>query len=223
VANVTGTQRTDFYQDLARVLAPTDPSYQPAPWGSVNPSPTIVSGTTTIAASAVEGTYASRYVLSSITLAGTQKLTLTGNADGSPSYVELYVTGAIDATGNAEIIVEPGVRAKIHFAGTCKIAGNGIVNRNNQPGDLQLYGISPADNSSRTVEIGGNTQLSAAVYAPGFDVQINNGGTRGSVYGSFVGKTVKMNGVTDLHYDEALSSGGKISNYKIASWFEDAR
>jgi hypothetical protein len=223
VANVTGAQRTDFYQDLARVLAPTDPNYQPAPWGSVNASPSVVNGTTTLAASAVEGTHASRYVVSAITIEGTQKLTLAGNAAGTTTYIEVYVTGAVNASGNAEIIVEPGVHAKIIVAGNVKIAGNGIMNRNNQPGDLQIYGISPLDNSPRIMEIGGNTHLSAAVYAPGFDVQINNGGTRGSVYGSFVGKTVKMNGVTDLHYDEALGSGGMISNYKIASWFEDAR
>jgi hypothetical protein len=61
------------------------------------------------------------------------------------------------------------------------------------------------------------------VYAPAFDVEINNGGTRGSVYGSFVGKTVKMNGVTDLHYDEALGASGIPNNYKIVSWFEDTR
>jgi len=52
---------------------------------------------------------------------------------------------------------------------------------------------------------------------------VNNGGTRGSVYGAFVGKTVKMNGTTDLHYDEALASGGTVNNYKIVSWFEDTR
>ena len=71
--------------------------------------------------------------------------------------------------------------------------------------------------------MGGNALLSAAVYAPAYDVQINNGGTRGSVYGSFVGKSVKMNGVTDLHYDEALGSGGSVNNFHIASWFEDNR
>jgi cytoskeletal protein CcmA (bactofilin family) len=223
VANVTGAQRTDFYQDLRKVLAPNDPALGTQAWGSVNPSPTTVSGNTNLPAHATEGSWQSRYVVSAITLAGTQKLTFTGNADGSTTYVEIYVTGTVDATGNAEIIVEPGVKAKIYASGTVKIAGNGIINRNGQPGNLLIYGITPADGSPRSMEIGGNTNLSAAVYAPGYDVQINNGGTRGSVYGSFVGKTVKMNGVTDLHYDEALGAGGAISNYKIASWFEDAR
>jgi len=30
-----------------------------------------------------------------------------------------------------------------------------------------------------------------------------------------------MTGTTDLHYDEALGAGGRISNFKIVSWFED--
>ena len=215
VTNVTGMQRNDFYQDPIPVSAPS--------WPSVNASPMIVSGTATLNASNTQGSAASRYVLSSVTLAGNQVLTLAGNADGSTSYIEIYITGDVSATGNAQVIVSPGVKAKVYFSGNFNIAGNGVVNSNNQPGDLLFYGINPTDNSSRSFQLGGNALLSAAVYAPAYDVQINNGGTRGSVYGSFVGKTVKMNGVTDLHYDEALGSGGTVNNFHIASWFEDNR
>lgn len=217
VANVTGQTRNDFYQDPIPVGAPSWPSVNPSP------NPATVNGTASLAASSANGSQASRYNLSAITLSGNQVLTLSGNADGSPSYIEIYVTGDVNATGNAQVILAPGVKAKIYFAGNVTIAGNGVVNSNNQPGDLLLYGITPADNSARSMQIGGNSLLSAAVYAPAFDVQINNGGTRGSVFGSFVGKTVKMNGVTDLHYDEALGDGGAINSYKIASWFEDTR
>ncbi|MDQ6626210.1 MAG: hypothetical protein M3Y69_08765 [Verrucomicrobiota bacterium] len=215
VANVTGIQRDDFYQEPIPIAAPS--------WPSVNATPSLVSGTATLAASSTEGSAASRYVLSSVTMSGNQTLTLTGNADGSPSYVEIYVSGDVNVTGNASVVLNPGVRAKIYFAGNVSIAGNGVVNTNNKPGDLQLYGITPPAGTVRNFAIGGNSQLSAAVYAPGFDVQVNNGGTRGSVYGSFVGKTVKMNGVTDLHYDEALGASGLVNNYKIVSWFEDNR
>ena len=105
-----------------------------------------------------------------------------------------------------------------------QIAGNGVVNSNNKPGDLMMYGITPSSTSStRNFSLGGNALLSAAVYAPDYTVQINNGGTRGSVFGSFVGKSVTMTGVTDLHYDEALGVGGIIKDYKIVSWFEDTR
>ena len=75
----------------------------------------------------------------------------------------------------------------------------------------------------RHVNLGGNGEISAAVYAPEHDVVVNGGGNTGHVFGSIVGKTVAMTGVTNLHYDEALGSGGIINNYKIVSWVEDTR
>ncbi|MBA2271109.1 MAG: hypothetical protein H0W20_11015 [Chthoniobacterales bacterium] len=215
-ANVTGVQRTDFYQEPIPVGAPT--------WPSVNASPSLVLGLTTLNASATEGSAASRYVLSSITLAGTEVLNLAGAADGSSTHIEIYVTGDISATGLSQIVVHPGVKATIYFAGGVKVSGNGLVNKNNQPGNLMMYGITPPPNTlPKTVELGGNGQLTAAVYAPDFYIHMNNTGTRGIAYGSFVGKTFTMTGTTDLHYDEALGSMGRISNYKIVSWFEDTR
>jgi hypothetical protein len=215
VANVTGVERTDFYQEPIPVAAPN--------WPSINPSPMVVTRNTNLPANAVENSSGSRYVLSAVTLSGGDTLTLTGNPQGTVTFIEVYVTGDISSTGNSSIVVQPGVRAKIYFAGNVQITGNGLVNTNNQPGDLLMYGITPPNSAARTVEIGGNGQLSAAVYAPDFDVDIHNGGTKGTAFGSFVGKTVKMSGVTDLHYDEALGAGGIINNYKIVSWFEDTR
>lgn len=215
VANVTGVERTDFYQEPIPVAAPN--------WPSINPSPSTISGSKSLAANAVEGSPNSRYILNSITLAGGQVLDLTGNPAGTPTYIEIYVTGDISSTGNSQIVLQPGVKAKIYFAGNATITGNGLVNINNQPGDLLLYGVTPLSNATRTLNLGGNGQLSAAVYAPDYDVSIHNSGVRGTVSGSFVGKTVTMTGVTDLHYDEALGAGGVINNYKIVSWFEDTR
>ena len=216
IGNITGIERTDFYQDPIPVGAPR--------WTSINPTPMIINGTGTLAANSVEGSPASRYELSEIQLAGNQTLDITGNPDGSTTYIEIYVTGQIQTTGNAQITVGRGVRAKIYVAGNVSISGNGIANESLRPTELTFYGINPPDpTTTRTFDLGGNALLSAAVYAPAFDVQINNGGTHGSVYGSFVGKTVRMVGVTDLHYDEALGSGGIINSYKIVSWFEDTR
>ena len=113
--------------------------------------------------------------------------------------------------------------ATIYFAGNVDISGNGVLNSNNQPGDLMLYGIQPPTNSSEHVSIGGNSQITASIYAPGHDVTVNGSGTNGHVYGSIVGKTVTMTGVSNLHYDERLGSAGMINNYKIVSWFEDNR
>src|SRR5204863_3118824 len=59
-ANITGVERTDFYQEPIPVSAPT--------WSATNSSVTTVNGTTTINASSVKGSAASRYVLTNISL-----------------------------------------------------------------------------------------------------------------------------------------------------------
>jgi len=216
-ANITGTERTDFYEEPIPIGAPS--------WSLYNLSPSSVTNTTTLTASSTSGSSASRYQVSSINLTGSQTLTLAGAADGSTTYIEIYVTGDLNIQGNGQLILQPGVKAKIYFAGNVNIAGNGMLNVNNQPLDLQLFGIQPASGStsSNTVTLGGNGQIIASVYAPNQDVTVNGGGTNGHVFGSIIGNTVKMTGVTNLHYDEALGSGGFINDYKIVSWFEDNR
>jgi len=214
-ANVTGTERDDFYQEPIPIGAPS--------WQSFNSTITNAPNTTTLTANATEGASVARYQLSSISLHSNQTLTLAGNPSGSTTYIEIYVTGDISFSGTSQLVVQPGVKAKIYFAGNVDVAGNGIVNSNNQPGDLQMYGIQPTDGISRHVNLGGNGQIVSAVYAPDHDVAINGGGTNGHVFGSVVGRSVTMTGVTNLHYDEALSTIGLINSYKIVSWFEDSR
>src|SRR5437764_1115047 len=214
-ANITGIERTDFYQEPIPVGAPS--------WTATNSSVTSVDGNATITASPTQRSAASRYILAQISISGNKTLTIAGNADGSQTYVEIYVTGDISVSGTSQIVVQPGVTATIYFGGNVDISGNGVMNSNNQPGDLMLYGIQPPANTPEHVSIGGNSQITASVYAPGHDVTINGGGTNGHVYGSIVGKTVTMTGVSNLQYDEQLGSKGMINNYKIVSWFEDNR
>src|SRR5436305_9696824 len=214
-ANITGIERTDFYQEPIPVGAPS--------WNGTNGSVTSVNGTTTITADATPHSAASRYILTGVSLSGNKTLTIAGNANGSQTYVEIYVTGDISVSGTGQIVVQPGVTATIYFAGNVDITGNGVLNSNNQPGDFLLYGIQPPSNTSLHVNFGGNSQITASIYAPGHDVSVNGSGTNGHVYGSIVGKTVTMTGVSNLHYDERLGSKGMINNYKIVSWFEDNR
>ena len=107
----------------------------------------------------------------------------------------------------AQIVVQPGVNATIYFNGNVDVSGKGIINSNNQPGDLLMYGIQPADGTTAHVNLSGNAQLSAAVYAPGHNVTVAGGGSSGHVFGSIVGKTVVMTGVTT----EALTPFVKVS------------
>jgi hypothetical protein len=214
-ANITGIERTDFYQEPIPVGAPS--------WPSINPLPMTILNSVVLNASLIRGLPISRFMLNTIALSGNQTLTIAGKPDGSRTYVEIYVTGDISVTGTAQIVVQPGVSATIYFAGNVDVNGGGIINSNNQPGDLLLYGIQPSGNASPHVSLSGNAQISAAVYAPGHDVTVVGGGSTGQVFGSIVGKSVTMTGVTNLHYDEALGSGGIINSYKIVSWFEDTR
>jgi len=215
VSNVTGVQRTDFYQAPIPIGAPV--------WPSINPTPASVNGSATITASPTEGSALSRYLLTAISISGNQTLTIAGNPDGSPSYIELYVTGDISVAGNSQIVLGDGVKAKIYFSGNVDIAGKGMLNPANQPGDLLLYGVQSTASVTPHVNLGGKGQITASVYAPDYDVTVNGGGGSGHVFGSVVGKTVAMTGVTNLHYDEALAASGIINNYEIVSWVEDTR
>jgi hypothetical protein len=215
IGHVTGTERDDFYQDPIPISAPT--------WSSYNSNPSTVTQTTTLTASSISGSPASRYVLNTISLGGNKTLTLAGDSNGAPTYVEIYVTGDISTTGNAQIILRPGVNAKIYFAGSVNSGGNGILNMDNNPLHMQMFGIQPSGNNTPSVSLSGNSEIMAAVYAPNHSVTVNGGGSDGHFFGSIVGATVTMTGVTNLHYDEAMGAGGLIDNYKIVSWFEDNR
>jgi hypothetical protein len=164
-ANITGTERTDFYQEPIPVGTPT--------WPSVNPLPATITNTASLVASPSPASANSRYVLSAVSLSGTQTLTIAGAPDGSPTYVELYVMGDISVTGQAEIRVQPGVSATIYFAGNVDVSGKGILNSNNQPRDLLLYGIQPLAGVTPHVNLSGNAQITAAVYAPNHTVTVS--------------------------------------------------
>ena len=215
VANVTGVERTDFYQDPIPIGEPQ--------WTSINPTPSTVTGSATLTASPTEGSTMSRYRLNTLSIGGNQTVTIAGSANGTPTYIEIYVTGDIAVLGTSQVVLGEGVRAKIYFMGSVDIAGKGVLNPANQPANLLFYGVHSSSTVPRHVNLGGNGEISAAVYAPEHDVVVNGGGNTGHVFGSIVGKTVAMTGVTNLHYDEALGSGGIINNYKIVSWVEDTR
>jgi hypothetical protein len=218
ITNVTGAVRTDFYEEPIPIGEPN--------WPSINAAPSIVNGDATLTASPVQGSASSRYQLTTISTSASQTLTIAGNPDGSPSYIEIYVTGDISVAGNSQIVLGAGVNAKIYFRGNVDIAGKGMVNPSNQPESLLFYGVQPLNTASGVtphVNLGGNGQISAAVYAPDYDVTVDGGGNTGHVFGSIIGKTVVMTGVTNLHYDAALASTGIINNYQIVSWVEDTR
>jgi hypothetical protein len=214
VSNVSGVIRDDFYQDLPDPPSPSWTIFTPA----------TVSGTTTLTGSPVKG--AARFKIPSISLTGNNTLTLTGLAGSTTvNYIELWVTGSVSVGGNGSIQLAKNLIASIYVAGDTDIGGNGIGNAGGasyeRPANFLLYGLKP--NSTQSVKLNGNADVEAAVYAPYADVTIVGGGSSGEFAGSVVGKSIFMNGVTSVHYDEALSRRSIVTGYRIGSWVEDIR
>ncbi len=138
--------------------------------------------------------------------------------------VTLIITGsnAISITGNssAGIDIKPGASLTIYTAGDVKIAGNGVANYTNQPKAFQLYGTKAAGGSLQDVDISGNGVLSAVVYAPNADIDLNGGGTNGQVAGSMVGTNITLVGNSNFHYDESLADLDTGNPFGIKLWSE---
>ncbi|MGB0258652.1 MAG: DUF7305 domain-containing protein [Coraliomargarita sp.] len=166
---------------------------------------------------------AGTYKVDSVSMSGNSRNILNISGD-----VTLIVTGDVSFTGQSSINVPNGSTLTMYADGDVAIGGNGIVNGSGVPADVFVYGTQDAvDNGDGTysagqsIKIAGNGYLAAAVYAPGADLTLNGGGSRGDVLGSAVGFTATITGGSSFHFDEALQDivfGG--GNYSIDSWLE---
>lgn len=192
-AQDNGWVRNDFQVDIPDATLPNGASS----WSSLGE----VSTTTTLGSG--------DFKAASINFAGTGKtLTISGT-------VRLYVTGDFDITGNSSgIIIQSGAKLEIYLAGSTKIPGNGVVNQTGQAINNQFYGLP----SSTGWTLNGNGQWIGTVYAPQANVTLRGGGANGDMSGSIVANNVTLNGQTQFHYDEMLSTQGPGSSYNIASW-----
>jgi hypothetical protein len=215
--NVSGDIVDDFYKEILNVQRP---NVTPDPF-----TPLSVKGETALQAKAGAP---SNFQFTSISLSGSETLHIQGAADKSETFAQIVVTGDVSLTGKAQIKLDPGVYVRIFFLGNADMGGNGFMNPNS-PLALQLYGVdrpkladgSPA--SIGNIKIAGNGGFSGSVYAPNYDIEMVGGGNTDSIFGAFVGNSVRMTGVQSVHYDEALADGGLITDYRIVSWFEDER
>jgi hypothetical protein len=226
-SNVMGQIINDYYEPLEPIYAPqwSDATVS----SSVNNSKTYTGGTATSPARYQVGTVAS---IGNIRLSGGKQVTFDfgttrGIPDLSKNYIELYVTGDFTTRGSGttdgSVVIVNGVNVKIYVAGDLNFSGNGLVNYNNKASSLEIYGISPPDGTTQTFTLAGSSDFYGTVYAPGADLKLAGGGSSGEFVGSFTGKSAFLNGTTQIRYDEALAGSGRISNFKIAAWFEDVK
>lgn len=81
---------------------------------------------------------------------------------------------------------------------------NGVFNNTGVPAALQIY-VS----GTGSVDMGGNGNLRAVIYAPNSDVKMSG---NSDFYGAIVGNTVTFNGSSGgRHYDQSLSSASSIT------------
>lgn len=172
---------------------------------------------TTLASNATISTN-TLYALSSWSSSGHNTLTIAENVA-----VTMVVSGDMSMTGNAQIVIEDGGSLIIYVGGDMNLAGSGVMNGSStlgKPANLQVFGTNTTE-GGKDINISGNGQLSAVVYAPNANVNMNGGGSAGHVYGSVVGYNVTFNGGTHFSYDEALSDYNlDDGGYGVDDWVE---
>lgn len=108
--------------------------------------------------------------------------------------LDIFGNARITCNGKVVIYLDQTTDASVPDV---RIGGNGIVNTSQIPENLILY----CKNDVVSISISGNAAFYGGIYAPNADIVLNSG----AVYGSLVGRIVRLNGATaSLHYDEAL-------------------
>lgn len=218
-ANITGEIRDDFYVDLNKIPIPT--------WTTGTYS-SVTGNSLTFIANSKDPYNPTRFKMG-----GQGKLSVSssdlvfnppvGAVAGEEFYVDIWVPQDFSTSGNGNIKVAPNVNARLFIEGNIDIHGNGTFNANSQPGRLQILCCSPVPYSPRTISVGGNGVIVAAIYGPDHDVVFASSGSGGQMWGSITGRTISMGSKIAFHYDEALADTGYIIDYRVRSWFEDSK
>ncbi len=134
------------------------------------------------------------------------KLLVKGNAT-------LYVSGSVSMGSQSIIKIQPGASLKLYVGGKDCYIGAVQNDGTAYATNLFIYGL-PA---CKRVDIKYNPNLTGVVYAPDAHLDLNGGM---EIFGGIVAKSVKMNGHSKFHYDEALSGEGQPRGFIITSWNE---
>jgi hypothetical protein len=191
------------------------PTCAPGSVGSCMPlaqsSPPEVNGSVTIdPPTAGTASHPSFYVLSNIT-----KLQINRH-NTAQTYVAVRVTNDI----KGPITIQDGVRAQIFFEGNINIKAQELVNQSGIAGNLQLYGVTPANGATQQINIAPPGNFAAVIYAPSAAYAMNG---NPDIKGALVCKTFYGNGNTSWHYDRSLDHLGAAVDYRIANYVEDLR
>ena len=132
------------------------------------------------------------------------------------TYLEIWVTGKYNATGNSLVTQRPNVHVTWYVDGSISVAGNGYANQSGRAANVSFIAIGAG-----SITLSGNGDFIGTFYGPLRDVAFTG---NGSLVGAVIGDNLTIGSNASIHYDEALAnSGGNVtfSNYAYASWFED--
>jgi hypothetical protein len=157
---------------------------------------------------------ATRWRVASISLSGSQSLTILGD-------VTLILTAgsgvtSLSVAGNAAINIPAGSTLTIYTEGNLRIAGNGFVNSNAQPISCTIYGTNQTY-GGQDFQIAGNGAIKTSVYAPNSDVRLVG---NGDIMGSVVARDITLTGNAAFHYDESLADSSNNTPFTISRWRE---
>jgi hypothetical protein len=141
--------------------------------------------------------------------------------------VDMTITGTMIVTGKARIHllrnltvttgaiqIAPGASVEIYVSGsTVAIGGAGVINYPGFAKNLAIIGLP----TCTRVDYTGTSIFCGTIYAPHADIKMT--GTAQAI-GAWVGKTFKITGTMDVHYDESLKGKPNEGRYIAASWKE---
>lgn len=141
---------------------------------------------------------------------------------GGKTYVRgnatLLVTSSIQMTGSDELRIQTNKTFKLYMSGaTANLGGNGVINGSGFATNFTYYGLS----NNVSFSIGGNGAIIGTVYAPNAQIVLNGGGNSNTDFiGAAIGRSSRLNGHFNVHYDESLGRTGQIRGYVITGWDE---
>jgi hypothetical protein len=164
--------------------------------------------------------------------------------DGADAGIaEIWVTGDIVLHKGGRIEVDRGTRAIFYCEKNVTIEEKdankpGLLNHALKRGGptglllvpdpeaLQFYGVSSPSAKAKKRKFKLKSNMVGLAYAPEHEFEINmkkskSGETQRAVWGSLAGRKFKINGATQVHYDESLGEAGKPFDYTLESWQED--
>ena len=144
--------------------------------------------------------------------------TVNGKILVAAAGVRLRVDGGWSFNGQAGMTIGTNASSKIYLnCPSASITGQGILNMTGTPNQCYIFGTSRLT----SLDIGGNGECTAAVYAPYASVTLHGGGTSVQDFsGAIVANTFTFTGHYNIHYDEALGRTGLFRGFTLTSWDE---